>query len=401
MATDERKRAAIEFSLHWESSRAVHTDRFFIENIDFWRDIFPGTMGDACARSTAGQRYSEIYTPGTLVPEYTEKNIVTFNKSQLDSSLELPQITFKEGRFYPKGYFWKPLHSFPADRTPVKLVHHERASLSVDTNHPLSQYPLTVSALIYRTTSIAAQRGGSLHDIAKEITDHGPGMQAPENRAGNRAGTSSVLTRDDDSDDAHYYSSPRLVQHLDKTAREQVQSLHARLLTPQTRILDLMSSWESHLPESLASCRVEGLGMNDEELQANSRLDGYLVHDLNSDPVLPYPEKSFDAAVCTVSIEYLCRPLDVLAEVARVLRPGGLLLITVSERWFPGKQVHGWAELHPFERQGLIGNYLLSLGCFEHLQTESVRGYPRPADDKYRHRLTMSDPLYFIWATSR
>jgi len=400
MAIDERKRAAIEFSLYWESSRAAHNDRFFIDNIDFWRDIFPGKMGDACAGSTPGQRHGETFAPGTLVPEHAEKNIVTFKKSQLDFALKLPPHTFEEGRFYPKGYFWKPLQSFPADRTPVRLVHHEGASMSVDTNHPLSRYQLSVSARIHRTRSITAQRGGSLHDIAEEITAHGPGMQTPENRSEDWAATASLLTRDD-SDDAHYYRSPRLVQHLDKTAREQVQSLYARLLTPQTRILDLMSSWESHLPESLASCRVEGLGMNEQELQANSRLAGYLIHDLNNDPVLPYPENSFDAAVCTVSIEYLCRPLDVLAELARVLRPGGMLLITVSERWFPGKQVHGWAELHPFERQGLIGNYLLSLGCFEHLQTESVRGYPRPADDKYRHQLSMSDPLYFIWATSR
>jgi SAM-dependent methyltransferase len=401
MAINDRKRAAIEFSLCWESSGAAHNDRLFIEKIDFWRDIFPGSMGEALADSAADRSQSESFVPGRLVPEYTEKNIVSFKKSQLVSASIKEKSDLEQGRFYPKGYFWKPLQSFPADLTPVRLARVDDRSMTVDANHPLSRYPLTVTAQVQTISSIAAQRGGSLHDIAEEITANGPGMQASEHQAvaGSRAG--QPLARDDESDDAAYYSTPRLVHHLDNRARAHVRSLYGRLLEPQSRVLDLMSSWESHLPDSLDSCTVEGLGMNEQELQANRKLSSRLIHDLNRTPALPYPENSFDAAVCTVSFEYLCRPSEVIADLARVIKPGGLLVITISERWFPGKQVHGWAELHPFERQGLIVNYLLGQRFFEHIRTESIRGYPRPADDKYADRLSTSDSLYFVWGSCR
>jgi SAM-dependent methyltransferase len=271
-------------------------------------------------------------------------------------------------------------------------------SLVIDTNHPLARYPLQVTALVQQTSTIAAQRGGSLNDIADMITASGPGMQAPVDgmRYFLRGGT--VLRREDESDDRLYYHSPRLVHHLDGTARNQVSSCYGRTLENETRVLDLMSSWESHIPDSLESCHVEGLGLNEQELAANQRLSGYLVHDLNEEPVMPIAESSFDAVVCTVSIEYLCRPLEVLSELARILVPGGILALTISERWFPGKQVAQWADLHPFERQGLVLGYLLDQGAFTAIHTESVRGYPRPATDRYSDRMSHSDSLYFIWA---
>ncbi len=393
-----RKRAAIEFSLCWQSTHAVHQDRYFIDKVDFWRDIFPGSMGDVLASGADGHSHTETFAPGTLVPKHSEKNLVTFKKSQVSPTNDHDGLVLEPGRFYPKGYFWKPLHSFPADQSPVRLKHVSSASLVVDTNHPLARYPLTIKALVHQTSSISAQRGGALHDIAEEITANGPGMQAPVDETRYSPSGEAPLPRDDDTDDALYYRTPRLVHHLDDTARHHVRSLYGRLLEPQTRILDLMSSWESHLPDSLQSCRVEGLGLNEQELEANGRLSNYLIHDLNRQSILPFAESSFDAVVCTVSIEYICRPRHVLSELARIIKPGGILVITVSERWFPGKQIHPWADLHPFERQGLVINYLLDQGSFDNIQTESIRGYPRPAGDRYSGQMGSSDSLYFIWA---
>jgi SAM-dependent methyltransferase len=91
--------------------------------------------------------------------------------------------------------------------------------------------------------------------------------------------------------------------------------------------------------------------------------------------------------------------MEVLEEISRLLQPGGIIAITISERWFPGKQVDKWADLHPFERQGLVLSYLLDQGSFRNIQTESIRGYPRPEDDNYSDRMSSSDALYFIWAT--
>lgn len=163
------------------------------------------------------------------------------------------------------------------------------------------------------------------------------------------------------------------------------------------RVLDLMSSWTSHLPENLEDLEVTGLGMNAAELERNPRLARWVTHDLNRDPGLPFEDGRFDATVCTVSVEYLTRPLEVFRELARVLRPGAPLVTTFSDRWFPPKVVRLWTELHPFERVGLVLEYFRQTGAFEAMQTETTRGWPRPDDDKYARMLAQADPLYAVW----
>lgn len=393
-----RKRAAIEFSLHWQSRYAIHIDRYYLDKIDFWRDIFPGSMGDALQKLDTGQSHWEVFSPGKLVPNYDDKNLVGIKNPPHSSISGNKKMALESGRYYPKGYFWKPLSSFPTDQTPVRLAKVDDASLVIDTNHPLAGYPLRVEAVVLHTSTIAAQRGGSLNDIADIITARGPGMQAPLDEIRCCLSGDTVLKREDEADDRLYYQSPRMVHHLDATARSQVSSFYGRILAHGARIFDLMSSWVSHIPDSLESCHVEGLGLNEQELAANGRLSSYMVHDLNKEPQIPVADNSFEAVICTVSIEYLCRPLEVLSELARILVPGGILALTISERWFPGKQVEMWADLHPFERQGVVLNYLLDEGSFRDIHTESVRGYPRPAEDRYADRMSLSDSLYFVWA---
>ena len=394
-----RQRAAIEFSLRWKSTQATHNDRYYLEKVDFWRDIFPGSMGVVLAETDPGDSHTEIFSPGYLVPEYNENNLVSFKRSEITPVQDKMGRLLEPGRYYPKGYFWRPLKSFPVDQTPVRLIEVDDESLVVDTNHPLARYPIKVGAAVHQSSSITVQRGGALNDIAEIITAGGPGMQAPVDGIIYSLDTTSPLPREDESDDALYYRTPRLVHHLDAAARRHVRSFYGRLLKAQTRILDLMSSWESHIPDSTHPCHIHGVGLNEQELQANERLSGYLVHDLNKNPRLPLDGNRFDVAVCTVSIEYLCRPMEVLEEISRLLQPGGIIAITISERWFPGKQVDKWADLHPFERQGLVLSYLLDQGSFRNIQTESIRGYPRPEDDNYSDRMSSSDALYFIWAT--
>ncbi len=131
------------------------------------------------------------------------------------------------------------------------------------------------------------------------------------------------------------------------------------------RVLDLMSSWVSHLPPEVRYARVAGLGMNAPELAANPRLDERRVHDLNADPALPWPDASFEAVLCAVSVQYLVRPVEVFAEVARVLEPGGSFVIATSHRIFPTKAIAGWQALGPGERTRLLAHYLALAGGFE------------------------------------
>jgi len=172
--------------------------------------------------------------------------------------------------------------------------------------------------------------------------------------------------RMDESPDAGFYTLPRFVVHIDDATIAALTAWYAEVLAPGSDVLDLMSSWVSHLPDAAALPlgRVVGLGMNREELVANPRLASHDVCDLNAEPRLPYPDAWFDAVLCAVSIQYLTRPVEVFVEVARVLRPGGRVAIATSHRCFPTKAIRAWHVLAPRERLALIALYLERAGGF-------------------------------------
>lgn len=389
------KRAALEFCLQWQSSFGRHYDRRYVERIDFWRDLLPGSLPKQLSDLRPGEKYLETFSPGVLVPGYSDKNIIEFPKGLFTDS-NGKTIPAAPGRFYPKRHAWRALNSFPDDPTPFRLIETGDKTLTADTNHPLAKYPLGIEGTMIEHLKAVVQRGGSANDLSGLLTSDGPGMQLPLGQFYENIYRDYPFMRSNEEEDREFYQSPRLVHHLDSTARSHVRRIYARLLSPGMRVLDLMSSWESHIPETLKTCEVAGIGLNKEEMEGNEQLSNHTVRDLNKKPHLPYSDRYFDAAVCTVSIEYLIRPREVIAEVARVVRPGGLFVIIVSDRWFPGKQILQWTDLHPFERQGFILNYLLQERGFDELQTESLRGYPRPAEDKYSNEISFSDALFII-----
>ena len=186
--------------------------------------------------------------------------------------------------------------------------------------------------------------------------------------------------RQDPSPDAAFYATPRMVVHIDAATIAALTDWYGEVLRPHDDVLDLMSSWVSHLPEeaALPLGRVTGLGMNAEELAANPRLASYDVVDLNASPRLPYRDASFDAVLCAVSIQYLVHPVAVMSEVARVLRPGGRVAIAISHRCFPTKAIRAFHMLPPSERQRAIAVYLKRAGGFE--PAESIDRSPGGAD---------------------
>ena len=194
--------------------------------------------------------------------------------------------------------------------------------------------------------------------------------------------------RQDETPDQRFYAMPRLVVHIDDATIAALTDAYRELLAPGSAVLDLMSSWVSHLPPDVEYGRVAGLGMNALELERNERLTERVVHDLNADPLLPYPDASFDAVVNAVSIQYLTRPVEVFRECARVLRPGGLHAVAMSHRCFPTKAIRAWHVLPPSERLAVVSAYF-----------DLARGYAAarvldrsPAD---------ADPLWIVTATRR
>lgn len=189
----------------------------------------------------------------------------------------------------------------------------------------------------------------------------------------------SNFQRYDESPDALFYRSARLVTHIDEQAVSRVTSLYRRFLPPRGAILDLMSSWVSHLPPEVQYRRVVGLGMNEAELDSNPRLDEWLVQDLNLDPTLPFDDDEFDAAAICVSIQYLTRPTEVLRELGRVVLPGGPIVVTFSNRCFPTKAVALWQRLNDDGHTRLVQRYLRDSGAWdniEHVSYSSRTGDP-------------------------
>ena len=161
--------------------------------------------------------------------------------------------------------------------------------------------------------------------------------------------------RMDDADDATFYAPERLVTHIDEAAIAAVGDLYAELGI-EGRVLDLMGSWVSHFVEPPEHLTV--LGMNPRELEANPMAMELVRHDLNRDPTLPFADASFDDAVCCVSVDYLTRPVEVFAEVARTLRPGGRFVVTWSNRCFPTKAIRGWLMADEDARRDIVATYL-------------------------------------------
>ena len=171
-----------------------------------------------------------------------------------------------------------------------------------------------------------------------------------------------AFAKADPSPDADFYAEPRFVTHIDDGAIAAVTRLYRELFPPGGVVLDLMSSWVSHLPHGVEYTEVIGHGMNAEELAANPRLSRWFVQDLNRDPALPLADASVDAAAICVSIQYLQRPVEVLREVTRVLRPGGVVAVTFSNRCFPTKAVALWQALDGRDQCGLVSLYLHRAG---------------------------------------
>ena len=205
--------------------------------------------------------------------------------------------------------------------------------------------------------------------------------------------------RKDESDDARFYAVDRMVSHLDRRALLTVEGIIGDLIIEDHPvILDLMVSWDSHLPPELKPAHMVGLGMNLNEMAADKSLDQSVVHDLNKDPRLPFDENTFDAVLNVVSVDYLVDPLAVFTEVGRILKPGGIFLTIFSNRWFEPKATNIWRRSGENERFFLVDDWFGYSGLFGPTTSFVSKGLPRPSDDKYAGSLLHSDPVYAMWA---
>lgn len=189
--------------------------------------------------------------------------------------------------------------------------------------------------------------------------------------------------RADEAGDERFYAAERLVTHIDGGAIAAVSALYDELGLAGD-VLDLCSSWVSHFASP--PDRLTILGMNAAELDANGAASKRIVQDLNVDPALPFPDASFDAVTCCVSVDYLIRPLEVFAEVARILRPDGAFVCTFSNRCFPTKAIRGWLSTDDEGHCAIVRSYF-----------ELTDGFDEPVV-QLRNRGAAGDPLFAVRA---
>lgn len=165
----------------------------------------------------------------------------------------------------------------------------------------------------------------------------------------------------DETEDRLFYEYPRFVTHVDEGFIDRLRGLYSDRLSDNSRVLDLMSSWVSHLPDDRKFSHVEGHGMNEEELARNRQLNHYFVQDLNKDPKLPLGDREFDAVLICVSVQYLQYPEAVFSEIHRVLKPGGMVIVSFSNRMFFQKAIAAWRDGTEPQRVKLVESYFNSV----------------------------------------
>lgn len=196
--------------------------------------------------------------------------------------------------------------------------------------------------------------------------------------------------RTDETDDQIFYKQPRLVAHIDDPACAALNDYFREHLPADSDLLDLMSSCVSHLPWDVDYKSVTGLGMNQVELDDNTQLTDRLVHNLNTNPMLPMPDNIFDGCMLTVSVQYLIDPVSVFTEISRVLRPGSQCIVSFSNRCFPTKAIALWNQMDDFNHAKLVGYYFNESGGFKVPKFENIS--PNPNE---------TDPLFVVSAITK
>ncbi len=200
----------------------------------------------------------------------------------------------------------------------------------------------------------------------------------------------------DESNDHDFYADPRFVTHVDQGFIDQLTDLYRERLKPDTRILDMMSSWVSHLPPEMNFSHVEGHGMNEEELAKNPRLDHYFLQNLNLNPKFPLEDLSFDAVLNTVSVQYIQYPEAIFSEIKRILKPDGVAIISFSNRMFYQKAIGLWRDSSEKGRLEIVKRYFQAIEGFSEPEiiqnTSSLPSFLKVLG------MTGSDPFYAVIA---
>ena len=211
----------------------------------------------------------------------------------------------------------------------------------------------------------------------------------------------------DERDDALWYARPRFCTHVDDGFLEQLTRLYRQRTTPEFKCLDLCASHVSHYPYAYAY--VLGHGLNREELERNEQfrrgMNAFFVRNFNEHPVVDAPDRTFDMVSMCVSIQYMQRGEELFREIFRVLKPGGVAIISYSNRMFYEKAVSVWRDGTGYSRTQLVKSYFQNVNGFTEPEVitevlpdgiEDKKGNPFVKMMKTFVKRTSSDPFYAV-----
>jgi SAM-dependent methyltransferase len=203
--------------------------------------------------------------------------------------------------------------------------------------------------------------------------------------------TPADFHRQDESSDLEWYAQPRFVQHIDDLAIASLKSYYGTIIKPSHTVLDICSSWVSHLPADLKPQSMIGYGMNHAELSKNPHLTKFFVKDLNADSGLgEVSDGSIDTVICNVSVDYLTKPVAVFNEMRRALKGGGTAHMAFSNRCFPTKVVGNWIGMSDEERRRWVGGYFWASGGWEDVEEVILK------EQKGEFFGVHHDPMYVV-----
>ncbi|MCK5697172.1 MAG: methyltransferase domain-containing protein [Gammaproteobacteria bacterium] len=399
---DEQQNLSILIALQWQDKLVSYTDRHFVLKTNFWRDIYPAVFDYQIKRADLNQTLNINYKAGDLIDNKFNNNhikiipIRQFNRYYNGSIAIEPAI----GRFYPRGMIEGVADCFKMDNRPFRVLDKTEDTLTVDLNHPLAQFPLKVSATITDIFDANQQNGGRCNDIAETITTNGAGFQVLS-KIPYDFSQGMPFIRKIEEDDGLFYDAIETTIPVDQVAIEQLQQFYNHCIQNNSIVLDLMAATDSYLPNTLKNIDLTGLGVKEDDLKTNQALNHSILHNINTQPDLPFDDQSFDAVICSFGIEYITQPIKIFEQVARILKPNGVFIVAFSDRFFDKKAIALWDNLHSFERMGLVLEYFRQADQFNDLQCESIRGLVRHEDDPFINKTAFSCPMFILSGKKR
>lgn len=398
---DEKQNLSLQLDLQWQDDLVHYLDRYFLIKTNFWRDSYPAVLDYQIKQAELNQIIEVNYKPGDLLAdEFSQSNLKTIPLSKFDQYFKgaMPIVPVV-GRFYPRGMIEGVADCFKMDDRPFRVIGKTADTLDIDLNHPLASIPLHLTAKITDIFDANQQNGGRCNDVAEIITTQGPGFQTLLKSHAVDFFQGMPFLRKIEDDDSVFYEAVESKPSVDQAALDQLKLFYSEHLEDNSKILDLMAGSDSHLPEEFTSLDITGLSIKESDLMANQALTQRIIHDVNQNPQLPFDNNEFDVIICSFSIEYVIQPEKIFQQLARILKPGGQLIISFSDLYYQKKVIALWDDVHPFERMGIILEYFRQCGEFKDLRSESIRGLIKHDDDPFISKNVFSCPLFIVSGT--